>query len=85
VVAVGQPGFCDEPEDCERPHLGVCGTPVTQEVAVNGLRAKGYRPTHPFYTKAGDWVLIAPRSLTEGPDDKTYFCAMDDVICVLAP
>ena len=83
VVAVGPPGLCDEPEDCERPHCGIAGTLVTRDVAVRGLRAKGYRPTHPVDPRVvpGAWVLCAKWAYV-GVREKLFAVRHEDIIGV---
>lgn len=54
-------------EECERRHFQ--------------RWAEGWH--HVFDGKRGDWVLLAPRSLTEGPEG-TYLVWQDDVLAVLS-
>lgn len=72
IVSVGPPAICEN-DNCERPH------PITGH-----LGRKWYNQFHDFRGKPGDWVLLAPRSLTEGPDG-CYFVWQDDVLAVLTP
>lgn len=72
IVSVGAPALCEDEEGCERPH------PMTGH-----LGRKWYNQFHVFGGKPGDWVLLAPRSLTEFPDG-TYLVWQDDVLAVLS-
>lgn len=80
IVAVGFPSLCDA-EDCEREHVwDPCGA-ATPNADGWDLHDR----FHPPRLHVGDWVLLAPRSLTEGPDPETYFVNQDDVLAVLSP
>lgn len=68
IVDIGASACCED-EDCQRPH----------EDGI--IRGQGVR-IHDFPAHMGDWVLLAPRSLTEGQDG-TYFVWQDDVLAVL--
>jgi len=72
VVAIGAPAYCDS-EDCERPHLPSVG------ITSDPMR---YR-THTLRIAPSDWVLLAPRSLSESGEDGLYICNQDDVLAVL--
>lgn len=70
VLAVGEPAFCIDPA-CERcNHL--------TEIA---LYPEAF--LHPCEAKAGDWVLVAHRSLSETDTDGIFICAQDAVIARL--
>lgn len=72
IVSVGLPGICDD-DSCERPHR--FHAPL--------LKPNNEGHWHHFGGQAGDWVLLVPRSLTEGPDN-CYFVNQDDVLAVLS-
>lgn len=70
VVSVGAPANCVDP-DCERCNR-LLGMVMYPEAFM-----------HPMDTKPGDWVLLAPRSLTETDIDGIYCCAQDAVLAIL--
>lgn len=80
IVAVGELAYCEDFGECPR---------VAHVLRENHELSSADTITadifHPFTAKPGDWVLLAPRSLTEGPDSETYLVNMDDVLCVLTP
>lgn len=74
ILAVGSPPVCEAFPDCERPHIGMMSAPAG---------AFPDEPVfHPFSGKVGDWVVVAPRSLTAG-EDGNYFVRHDDILAVL--
>lgn len=75
VMSVGYPAQCPLFPDCERPHLAALSAPV------------GAFPDephfHPCAVKPGDWVLLAPRGLTETDDPTLFVCSQDAVLAIL--
>lgn len=69
VLAVGPQVQCED-EWCERAH---------DIVNVESAKWVG---EHPCTVKAGDWVLIAPRSLVEA-ESGTYFVRHDDILALI--
>ena len=72
VIEVGTFAECDlldgtdETEDCCRPHSFETVVDPTRYV-VNGFE-QYLRRVHPHPIRAGDWILVAPRSAIDGPD-----------------
>lgn len=75
VVAIGAPSICDE-ASCERPlEAHSWWAPVFNS---------DYQ-VHPCAAAPGDWVLLAPRSLTATDEDDLYVVHQDDVLAILQP
>lgn len=69
VIAVGEFALCD-------PEHGRAERKCTRpHIVIDGLRL------HPHDVRAGDWVLLAPRSTIGGPDPERseWFVHQDDV------
>lgn len=75
VLAVGYPEQCLAFPDCEREHIAAFHAPVGQ--------FPDEPHYHPIGTKAGDWVLVVPRSLVETDQAGLYCCGQDDILAIL--
>lgn len=77
VVAVGALSSCDD-VDCERPHVVEHpGFPIDRAWLAGAPR------NHPCAVRAGDWVVVAPRSLSETDQPALFCCHQDDILAVL--
>lgn len=77
IVAVGKLAYCEDTE-CERPHVVEHpGFPIDSEWL------RGAPQSHAFSGNAGDWVLVAPRSLSDSGEDGLYVVSQDSVLAIL--
>lgn len=84
VVSVGAPEFCNEPEECQREHIKA---PKDELALFFGQRpildrviamSESVHPTDKRLVPDA-WVVVAPRSLTEGYDEGTYLVNQSDI------
>lgn len=81
VVAVGSPERCEKPKKCNvKRHLEWFRMPVGGTMPRDCV----YKASlHEHNLKAGDWVLIRPRSLTQpNSEKKEYLVRQSDVMAV---
>ena len=71
VVAIGAPAYCVD-ADCDR----------CNRLAGKALWSEAF--THPTSAKAGDWVLVRHRALSDTHESGLFACHQDDLLAVLS-